>query len=60
MRRLVSKSKIVREALESSLAERKVSRELSAFDLVKDLCGIVKDGAADMSTNPKYMKNFGK
>ena len=59
-RKLLPKSALVREALERSLSHcRKMPRE-TAFDRVKGLCGMIKDGPADMSTNPKYMKDFGK
>lgn len=59
-RKLLPKSVLVREALERSLKHRKDVRSKTAFDRVKDLCGIIKDGPADVSTNPKYMKDFGK
>jgi hypothetical protein len=58
-RKLLPKSAVVREALERSLKQPKASRRQTAFDLVKNLCGIVKGGPGDMSTNPKYMKDFG-
>jgi hypothetical protein len=32
----------------------------SAHDLLKDLCGIYKDGPEDLSTNKKYFDDFGK
>jgi hypothetical protein len=32
----------------------------SAHDLLKDLCGIYKDGPSDLSTNPKYFDDFGR
>ena len=59
-RKLLSKSDIVREALERSLQHCRSSQKPTAFDRVKDLCGIIKDGPTDLSTNPKYMKDFGK
>ena len=59
-RKLLSKSDLVREALERSLKRGKEKRAGTAFDRVRDLCGIIKDGPTDMSTNPKYMKDFGK
>ena len=59
-RKLLPKSALVREALERSLKHRKDVRSKTAFDRVKGLCGIIKDGPADVSTNPKYMKDFGK
>jgi metal-responsive CopG/Arc/MetJ family transcriptional regulator len=59
-RKLLSKSEIIRNALERSLKNSNHKGEKSAFESVKDLCGIIKDGPADMSTNPKYMDGFGK
>jgi len=59
-RKLLPKSVLVREALERSLKHRKESRGKTAFDRVKNLCGIIKEGPTDLSTNPKYMKDFGK
>jgi hypothetical protein len=32
----------------------------SAHDLLKDLCGIIKDGPSDLSTNKKYFDDFGR
>jgi len=58
-RKLLPKSALVRDALERSLKHRKGSPRQTAFDSVKNLCGIVRGGPADISTNPKYMKDFG-
>jgi len=60
VRKLLSKSALVREAIENSIKHRGKTGRQTSFDLVKDLCGIVKGGPTDMSTNPKYMKDFGK
>jgi len=59
-RQLVPKSAVVREALERSLKHRRETHQKTAFDRVKDLCGIIKDGPPDLSTNPEYMKDFGR
>lgn len=59
-RKLVPKSALVRDALERSLKHLGQTRKRTAFDRVKNLCGIIKDGVTDMSTNAKYMRNFGK
>jgi len=59
-RKMLPKSALVREALERSFKRPRQARQQTAFDRVKDLCGIIKDGPADMSTNPKYMDGFGK
>ena len=34
--------------------------ELSAFDLMKDGCGIIRSGVPDLATNPKHLENFGR
>ena len=35
-------------------------KKVTAHDLLKDLCGIIKDGPSDLSTNPKYFDDFGR
>jgi hypothetical protein len=53
-----TKSEIVRQALlEQQNGEKK---RLSLHDRMKDLCGIIKGGPRDLSTNPKYMEGFGE
>jgi hypothetical protein len=32
----------------------------SLHEALQDLCGIIKDGPSDLSTNPKYFDSFGK
>ena len=32
----------------------------SCYDLSKDICGSLRSGVSDLSTNKKYMKGFGK
>jgi len=32
----------------------------SLHEALQDLCGIIKDGPADLSTNPKYFDDFGR
>jgi hypothetical protein len=59
-RAMLPKSALVRDALERSFKRPRQSPGQTAFDRVKDLCGIIKDGPVDMSTNPKYMDGFGK
>ena len=59
-RKLLPKSVLVREALERSLRKRRSAGRRTAFDRVKHICGIIKDGPKDVSTNPGYMKDFGK
>ena|SRR5256885_1837587 len=51
-----TQSDLVREALEQ---QRTGSGKPSCHDLMQDLCGSF-DGPRDLSTNPKYMKDFGR
>ena len=55
-----SKSQIVREALEQALTNNVSVREQpSCYDLVSDLISPCQ-GPRDLSTNPKYLKGYGK
>ena len=56
--RRVPKSQIVREALAASF--RKGKSQLSAFDLMKDACGIVKGGPKNYASNARHLKGFGE
>lgn len=56
--RRVPKSQIVREALAASL--RRKEPKVSAFDLIKDACGIVKGGPTDFASHPRHLKGFGQ
>lgn len=55
-----SKSAVVREALEERLKAKRRRGPVTAYDLVKHLCGSIKDGPSDLATNPKYMEGFGE
>jgi len=57
-RRGVSKSALVREALEEYLANGRGRTRKSVLDLVGDLRGCV-EGPRDLSTNPRHMKGYG-
>ncbi|MFZ2006678.1 MAG: hypothetical protein WB697_18605 [Stellaceae bacterium] len=35
-------------------------KRVSAHDLLKDLCGIIKEGPPDLATNPKHFEDFGR
>lgn len=50
------KSEVVREAIERLVEDAKP--QTSAHDLLKDLKKF--RGSRDLSTNPKYMKDFGE
>jgi len=51
----VSRSGYVRDVLRASLRQRRAS----AYDALAAYAGIV-DGPADLSTNPKHLKGFGR
>lgn len=55
-----TESQVVREALEDYLDRNQV--DVTAYDLFKKagIIGCVKGGPKDMSTNPKYMADFGR
>lgn len=56
--RRVPKSQIVREALAASFRQTKA--KVSAFDLMKDVCGIVKGGPKDYASHRRHLKGFGE
>ena len=56
----ISKSEFVRQALEDRLQEHKQSASLSAYDVMKEACGIVKQGPLYLATNPQHLRNFGR
>lgn len=49
-----------KDQAKQSAKPRRRKQGPSAHDLLKDLCGIIKDGPTDLATNPKYMEGFGK
>jgi Arc/MetJ-type ribon-helix-helix transcriptional regulator len=55
-----SKSDLVREALEERLKANRRRVHVTAFDLVKHLCGSIKGGPTDLATKPKYIECFGE
>ncbi len=57
--RRVPKSQIVREALAASFRKGK-NTKVSAFDLMKDACGIVKGGPKDYASSGRHLKGFGE
>lgn len=52
-----TKSEIARQAL---LQRRNGEKRLSLHDRMKDVCGVIKGGPRDLSTNPKHMEGFGE
>lgn len=59
-RRGMSKSVVVREALERYVDESREIRKGSFLDLVGDLVGCVKDAPADLSSHPKHLDGYGR
>ncbi|VGO18455.1 ribbon-helix-helix domain-containing protein [Pontiella sulfatireligans] len=58
----VSKSEVVRSALDEYLHNPERKKEPSAYDVAKALgvIGCIKDGPEDLSTNPKHMEGFSR
>jgi Arc/MetJ-type ribon-helix-helix transcriptional regulator len=59
-KRGVSKSEVVREAIEASLPEQSRRAGLSAFDVMQSASGILKDGPHDLATHPRHLEGFGR
>jgi len=59
-KRGVTKSKVVREAIENVLQSERQRGQLSAHDVMKDACGVIKGGPRDRSWNPKRLEGFGR
>jgi len=58
--RRVTKSALVRAALERELEPQKNTKQASCYDLARDLAGSLKKLPKDLATNPKYMEGFGR
>lgn len=58
--RHTTKSSMVRECLEKTLAARPKGGEATCYDLARDLAGSVKGLPRDLATNPKYLAGFGR
>ena len=58
--RRTTKSSLVRECLEKTLAARPGGGEATCYDLARDLAGSVKGLPRDLATNPKYLEGFGR
>jgi len=57
--RRTTKSSLVRECIEKTLAVRSAAGEASCFDLAQDLAGTVRGLPRDLATNPGYLEGFG-
>lgn len=59
-RQRVSKSKLVRRAVEESLSRNGADAPgPSLHERAKHVCGTLRGGPTDVSTNPKYLEDFG-
>jgi len=59
--RWLSKSALVRSALERELQPSKTPRAVTCCDLAHDLAGSIrKKLPKDLATNPKHMEGFGR
>jgi hypothetical protein len=53
-----TKSEVVRQAL---LRQRTAKKKPSVHDLMRDVCGVIKDAPRDLSSNlEKYLTGFGE
>ena len=58
-RRGLSKSRVIRDALERAFGQRRQMPGATVFDLTKDLCGSVRGGPRDLSSNKKHLDGYG-
>ena len=58
--RRTTKSSLVRECLEKTLAAPSGDGQATCFDMAQDLAGILKGLPHDLATNPKHMEGFGR
>ena len=56
--RLIVDKHLADEKSKAALAKPKARP--SAHVLLKEWCGIIKDGPSDLATNPKYFDDFGR
>ncbi len=57
-RNRVSKSAVVRQALEQQIRRTRKQSVPNAFDKIKSLSGSLR-GPADLSSNPRHLEGFG-
>jgi len=57
-RRRLSKSALVREALENKLGES--AESLTLHDAMKPTLGVLDSGVRDLGHNPKHLAGFGR
>jgi Arc/MetJ-type ribon-helix-helix transcriptional regulator len=60
-RERITKSELVRRAMAKYVAQSDDAKAFqSALDLAGSLIGSVRDGPADLASNPAYMDDYGK
>jgi hypothetical protein len=58
--RRTTKSSLVRECLEKTLAAPPANGKATCYDLARDLAGSLKGLPRDLATNPRYLEDFGR
>ena len=58
-RRGLSKSRLIREALEHALDSATQIRGATVYDLTRDLCGSARGGPRDLASNKKHLADYG-
>lgn len=58
-RQSMSKSAVIRDALEAYLSGNEARPQVSALSLACDVQGVLS-GPEDLSTNKNYLRNFGR
>ena len=58
--RRTTKSSLIRESLEKTLAGRPSGATASCYALARDLAGSVKGLPRDLAVNPKHLEGFGR
>lgn len=58
-KRKITKSDLIRAAIEMILSGQKITTKPTAYDLSADLCGSLK-APKDLSTNKDYLEGFGE
>jgi hypothetical protein len=56
----ISQTEVIRAALANYFQTAAPAKPLSAADAAAKWIGVCKGGPSDLSTNPKYMEDFGK
>ena len=49
-----------KDLIEEGLLRVLESQESTAYDLMKEACGVMASGVDDLATNPKHLQEFGR